>query len=161
MDIFYTREPVKSSEFLLSVLAKGGVHTPKILRTPNGKPYLDGNALYFSVTNTKGLTAIAVSRQEVGLDAEFRNQRRLDALQARLTPLEREEDFFELWTAKEAYIKYRGETLARLLSALTYEQRTLLLESHPIPVFMKHFQLEDCTLCVCAEREEEIAFIRI
>ena len=156
MDIFYTRAPVASSDFLTSVLARCGEPAPEILRSPNGKPYLKGNALYFSITHTEGLTAIAVSSQEVGLDAERRKSRRSDALKARLTSLEREEDFFELWTAKEAYIKFRGETLARTLPCLVYEHKTLLLNSHPVPVFLKHFQLENCTLCVCAEREEDI-----
>ena len=161
MDIFYTTAPVESSEFLKAVLARCGVSAPKILRTQNGKPYLEGNSLFFSVAHTEGLMAIAVADREVGLDVERREARCLNALNARLTPREREEDFFELWTAKEAYIKFRGETLARTLPLLAYEQKTLLLNAHPVPVFLRHFQLEDCTLCVCTDGEEEITFIAI
>lgn len=161
MDVFYTTKPVKSADFLLLILTRCGVIAPKILRTPNGKPYLDGDALYFNVTHTEGLTAVAVCGQEVGLDAERRTERRSGALKARLTPLEREEDFFELWTAKEAYVKFRGETLARMLPSLTYERKSLFLNSHPIPAFFKHFQLGEHTLCVCTEREETITLISI
>ena len=51
---------------------------------------------------------------------------------ARLTAAERQENFFRLWTAKEAYIKYRGGTLAAMLPALRFEGGRLMEGEIPV-----------------------------
>ena len=157
--IFYTTQPENSGEFLRRVLALCGVDEP-ILRTSNGKPYLASGACRFSLTHTEGLLAVAVSAQEVGLDAEYNRPRAAGAYQKRLTPAEQDEVFWELWTAKEAYIKYRGETLARLLNRLRYEQGMLFDGTMSVDAVLKHVQLENCTLCVCTRETEEIELIQ-
>ncbi len=160
MVIYYTTEKTESGEFLKNVLAKHG-GTSQILRTENGKPYLEKGECAFNLADTDGLVAVAVGAQRVGLDAERRKPRKFDAILARLTPAEREEDFFELWTAKEAYVKYRGGTLARDLPDLKYEKGVLYFKDAPTDVIIKHFCLEGCTLCLCTEREEETVFVRL
>lgn len=160
MVIYYKTERAESGEFLQEVLIRHG-GTSEILFTKNGKPYLEEGEAEFSLTHTDGLMAVAVGTQKVGLDAEKRRPRKTDALLSRLTSAEKEEDFFELWTAKEAYVKYLGDTLARLLPALVYEKGVLFYKDAPQKVFLKHIAIGDHILCLCAEREEEVSLVNI
>lgn len=160
MNVYYTTAPTSSAEFLRLVLKKNGLDEP-ILRSPNGKPYLASGALHFSVTHTDGLLAVAVSKQEVGIDAERPTTRRIDALKSRLAPEEQDEDFYELWTAKEAYVKHLGGTLAALLPRLTYTQGNLFLDGAPLKISLCHFTLRDVILCLCTERTEEVHFVEL
>lgn len=160
MVIYYTTEEVLSGAFLQRALAAYGA-AGGIGRTEQGKPYLQNGAAHFNLTHTEGLTAVAVGTQRVGLDAERRKPRNNAALLSRLRPSEREEDFYELWTAKEAYVKYVGGTLAGLLRDLCYEKGVLRMGDAPLKVCLKHWEREGCTLCLCTEKEEEISFVRL
>ena len=160
MVIYYTTEMAESGDFLEKVLKKHGAAS-QILRTANGKPYLEGGEAQFSLTHTEGLLAVAVGADAVGLDAERRKPRKTDAVLARLTPAEREEDFLKLWTAKEAYIKYLGGTLAELLPSLKYEKGVHSFKDAPVDVPLNHFDLEGCLCCVCTAQEEKISLIRL
>ncbi len=156
MIVYYTAAPCGTEEFLLRVLALCGAEGP-VLHTPAGKPYL-ANGPHFSVTDTAGFIAVAVGNCEAGLDAERRRPRPLAALKRRLTPEEQREDFFRLWTAKEAYIKFRGLTLARALPSLEYQKGALWMHGAPLGVFLQHFERKGCCLCLCTEREEPVLF---
>ncbi len=159
MVIYYT-ERGEGESFLRRALAAYGAEG-EILRTDNGKPYLASGDVQFSLTDTDGLIAVAVGRRTVGLDAEKVRPRKLDAVLSRLAPEEREEDFFELWTAKEAYVKFLGGTLAALLPHLTYKKGVLFLQDVPIGATLKHFMLDGCMLCLCTEAEEKISLVRL
>ena len=160
MVIYYTAEKTESGEFLKNILKKHG-GASQILRTKNGKPYLEKGEAEFSLTHTDGLVAVAVGTQRVGLDAERRRSRKIDVLVSRLRPREREEDFFELWTAKEAYVKYLGGTLAEYLPHLEYKKGVLFYKDAPTDVQIKHFALEGCTVCICTEREEQFTLVKL
>lgn len=159
MVIYYTTEKVESGDFLKKALALAGAES-EILRTKNGKPYLEKGELEFSLTHTEGLTAVAVGGK-VGLDAEKRKPRKLDAVLSRLTPEEQKEDFYELWTAKESYVKYLGGTLAEYLPSLTYKKGVLFRKDAPISVCLKLFEIGDHTLCLCTEKEENLTLMRL
>ncbi len=160
MVIYYTEGRMDSGNFLRRVLAAHGAEG-EILRTENGKPYLASGSVQFSLTDTDGLTAVAVGEQAVGLDAERVRPRKTGAILSRLTPEEREEDFFTLWTAKEAYVKYRGGTLAAYLPLLEYKKGVLYFRDAPIGGTLKHFMLGGCMLCLCTAAEEEISLVRL
>lgn len=159
MDVYYTTEKTDGG-FLRTVLALCGADG-EIARGAHGKPHLKAGGLEFNLTHTLGFAAVAVSRRPVGLDAERVRPRKIDALVSRLRPSERQEDFFELWTAKEAYVKYLGGSLAELLPLLVYKKGVLYRENAPLNVFLKHFSAEGCTLCVCAAAEEPVNLVRI
>lgn len=87
---------------------------------PQGKPAIEG--LEFSLSHTTGLSLLAVAtRNPVGVDIErIAPQDDLPALSQRilssselesyqvLSPDERLKAFYQLWTAKEAYVKSLG-----------------------------------------------------
>lgn len=97
----------------------------KILRTENGKPYLEGNPLFFSVSHSREKAVIAISDKQVGADIEVVSDRNYKAVLARFSAEERAEiagtaDFLRHWTVREAYIKMLGSTLAEKLNALKF-----------------------------------------
>ena len=76
----------------------------------NGKPLTAG--VFFSISHSGALVGCAVSDREVGLDVEqIRGvpQRLSRVLEGWQTP----EEFWRLWTRREAAIKCRGGTLGQ------------------------------------------------
>lgn len=104
----------------------------------HGKPRISNpgltDRLFFSISHTPGLIAVAVSRQEeIGLDVEnMQLPRRTVAVADRffagteveallkLPVTEQDSRFFDLWTLKEAYIKARGLGLAIPLRSFAF-----------------------------------------
>ena len=160
IELFRTFQPQPDSlsavKELLSAVC--GIQSPVILRTPQGKPYLDGNALFFSVAHSGALFAVAVSDRPVGLDAERRTHKRYPALTRRLTEEERREDLLKLWTAKEAYVKYADSTLARELPSLVYERGALLKGGLRLPVSLNHAEREGYVYAVCSGSPLHVRF---
>ena len=99
-----------------------------------GKPYVGvGSGMYVSISHSHGLCAAAVSDSEIGVDIEYidpsRSVERLKRLAERffsqdeLAYIKAEADagdavlperFFEVWCAKESYVKYTGAGLSGL-----------------------------------------------
>jgi len=86
-----------------------------------GKPFLPAApALHFSLTHTKGLTAVALHTSPVGCDAEPADRRVEEAtfsimaeeervwLLGLPTAIVRQQAFIRLWVIKEAYVKALG-----------------------------------------------------
>ena len=126
-----------------------GLPDVEILYSPEGKPFLRGSSLAFSLSHSQSWTAFAfvpVSRQRegisLGIDVEDR-MRKVDALriaqrffhpsevevltQMKGQPEELKDEFFRIWTRKESVVKCQGSALARELSQLPPSD--LLLES--------------------------------
>lgn len=101
-------------------------------KAAHGKPYLADASCHFNLTHSENVAALAVDSQDLGLDVEDRTRRvEYLALGKRFfappeaKELERTADprhfFFEIWTAKEAYIKALGDGLSHPLDQfLTY-----------------------------------------
>jgi len=69
--IFYADKSAYTTEAALKKILSDyyKIDNSEILRTENGKPYINGGP-YFSVTHTKNRLYIAFSNEEIGLDAE-------------------------------------------------------------------------------------------
>jgi len=90
-----------------------------------GKPYLaDNNDIFFSISHTKNVVAVAVSNYEVGIDVERLRDVGDDLINMIASPLEKERvlasddsqrEFFRLWTMKESYAKAYGMSVTELL----------------------------------------------
>ncbi|MDE7330149.1 MAG: 4'-phosphopantetheinyl transferase superfamily protein [Clostridia bacterium] len=97
-----------------------------IKRTQNGKPYIDGNPVYFSLSHSGNTGLFAISDNPVGVDLELYKKRKFQAVLSRFTLREQEEIkgefklFLKNWVVKEAYIKMLGATVADTLFSLEY-----------------------------------------
>jgi len=95
------------------------VEDEEILKSEHGKPYLRSGAMHFSLSHSGCFALCAFGSEEVGADIEEIRCIR-DSLitrvcteneQTRLfseTELEKQDDFFRLWTCKESYMKFLG-----------------------------------------------------
>ena len=93
----------------------------------SGKPYVGvGSGMFVSISHSHGLCAVAVSDSEIGIDIEYidpnRPYERLKRLAKRFFATDEleyaaadlTERFFEVWCAKESYVKYTGDGLSGL-----------------------------------------------
>ena len=101
----------------------GGSH--EILRTENGKPYIRGNPLFFSLSHSGKHGMITVCDRPVGVDLEiYKNKDRLLLIaqfpQEEQSEILTEKDFLIHWTVREAFVKMRGSTLAKDLKSTAY-----------------------------------------
>ena len=92
---------------------------PKIKRTKHGKPYFDIPNGYISVSHSGDLVAVVIDSKPIGIDIEIIkpfNQKLIKRVcSERETEYisEKIERFFEIWTAKEAYLKIEGIGLSK------------------------------------------------
>ena len=126
----------------------------RICARPHGRPFLTHQKLDFNLSRSEGWALLAVARQRVGIDLEWRHRRlNVDRLAAetmepdeyqafrRLPATHRHDAFFVNWTCKESVVKADGiglcaplsrvlidddQTRARLLRADGGEDRYLL-----------------------------------
>lgn len=109
----------------------------------HGKPYLPGNAAYFSMSHCAGAVACFVDRQEVGVDIErilpvrekvvFRKlgEKARAEIEAAASP---DEAFTRLWTEKEAIAKFEGRGLS--MPFQTIQSEAYLLTTQVLSPFV-------------------------
>lgn len=95
-----------------------GLTEIRIRRDAYGKPFLEGNRLYFNISHSGDYLAAAVSEQPVGIDIEGMRPVRegmyrkvVRQMEQELIGSEREKDFIRLWTLKESFTKAEGQGL--------------------------------------------------
>lgn len=87
-----------------------------------GKPYIKDSNLYFSLSHSNGVIALAVSKEEIGIDIELikdvkdnlahkvMNEAEYNIYKG-LSKNDKINYFYEVWTSKEAYVKKLGTAL--------------------------------------------------
>ena len=106
-----------------------GQSLPPIAVTPQGKPYfLDGN-WHFSISHTKNFAFCALSRKNIGLDAEEKGRKVSPAMLEKFTSHEEkgrlgtdpEDAFLRLWVLKEAQSKLTGRGMGNWLKNTDFD----------------------------------------
>jgi len=113
-----------TDRILTDILEGEGVSAPVIHRTENGKPYVDEEGVFFSVSHSGSIFACALSSFDIGLDIQDREPRSPEKISERyFTQEERKHPFRRIWTRKEALIKYMGVTLKDVIASETVLDR--------------------------------------
>lgn len=128
-----------------------------IKRNRYGKPYLENfDNFYFNISYTYKAAIVIFSEVDVGIDIEyinnykenivkrfFLNREKLYVLNAR-DNCRKEIRFYEIWTKKEAYVKWRGKGFSipiNSFSVLDVELSkfftTINIEEYIVSIFMK------------------------
>lgn len=117
---------------ILSLYLKRSPTTIEILQSKNGKPYLKDSALQFNLSHSHDLAIYVISNQiQIGIDIEkirapyskqvaerFLSSEELKHF-LQLTAPQQLNEFYRIWTGKEALIKAQGKTLSFSLAAIT------------------------------------------
>lgn len=96
-----------------------GAPLPEIARTPKGKPYFVGSDWHFSVSHTKKHVFCALSRRNIGIDAEEADRNICLKIAEKILSREeyrryeaaadKRDALLRLWVLKEAQGKLTGE----------------------------------------------------
>ena len=124
-NILFKKEQLGSSILLNDILENYFfMDTTKVEYIYNefGKPYIKDSNLYFSLSHSNGVIALAVSKEEIGLDIEIikdvkdnlalkvMNEAEYNIYKG-LSKNDKISYFYEVWTSKEAYVKKLGSAL--------------------------------------------------
>lgn len=162
----YKREDDRARSLLGELLLRKllfeeyGIENAQLETAPNGRPMLKNEKLFVSIAHCEEMAACAVSEKSVGIDIERVIPRAL-SLALRICTKEEEvylfghlpessdylrtdpealERFYEIWTAKEAYFKYKGTGITDLRSVNIL---TLDRQLHRIDDYLVQIVLDD------------------
>ena len=100
-----------------------------------GKPFVVGIPdVHYNISHSGDWVVCIISRQECGIDVEKIDKAHMDIAKRYFTNAEyktletkvgeaQREYFYDLWTLKESYIKYKGKGLQIPLNSFGFEQR--------------------------------------
>ena len=160
IDIFYTFCEAESEEFIKFVLRKYyNILNPTICKTINGKPYIKGVKIHFNLSHSKGLTALAVGKKQVGFDCENLAGKARPAVLNKFSEREKAEihstsDFYVHWTARESYIKFLGETLAACWRKVEYVDGKIYFRGEDAHINILRFVTENTAFSVCGDYQK-------
>lgn len=126
----------------------------EIKRGENGKPYIDGNPVFFSISHSGNEGVILVSDRPCGVDLELMRPRKHGAVFNRFTEREKNEigggltPFLINWVAKEAYIKYLGGSVT-MIKRLEYFGRALYCDGVKADCKIEINVTSDAVYAVC------------
>ncbi|NMA06597.1 MAG: 4'-phosphopantetheinyl transferase superfamily protein [Ruminococcaceae bacterium] len=93
----------------------------KIIRNNHGKPFFSGrDDLFFSLSHSGDYVGIAFSQNNVGFDIQVHRKQNYNRIAKRFfssseysfVEQKGEIAFFDIWSAKESYVKYIGQGLS-------------------------------------------------
>lgn len=150
LGLFYYSFSKTSKELLEIALKEEGITSYKILKSKNGKPYLENSNIFYNISHKNKMVGLIISNSEVGLDIEYidtENIKRKSTLKYFFTEKEREsitnnEELLTLWTKKESYIKLNGGMLRDAIG----------LDINNINVIYDTFKLDDYIITICKSK---------
>lgn len=138
-----------------------------IVKAENGKPYIKGNPVYFSISHCDGLAVTVLSKAPVGVDCES-VRRTSGAVMKRcygdretehiLTSADSDRAFSRLWTLKESYAKMTGEGVGSDLKMKCFDEengRTLFESGAVFYHYGTRFNNEDYFISVCVKTDDK------
>ena len=150
--VYILSNEIDTYGFLESVLKeKFNIKMPEIKRGSHGKPYFPGTAIHFNISHSGDYKVLAIAETPVGVDIE--KVRKADLRVAnRFAQTEKdyvlEKDnnyrFFEIWTKKEAYLKYKGTGLRGGLDSF---------DVFSLPEDINTFRFKEYFISVCGIKE--------
>lgn len=166
--------PGKSGSMLTEALVRkcAGDGCPEIARTEKEKPYFlnppEGEKKCFSVSHSKDIFACIFAPSEVGIDIQHARNVDADRIAERYfsddeSALIHEDrnEFFRIWTRKEAYAKYTGDGISQVIDKTDVLNRK--------DVVFRDMLIDDpdsglecfCAICVGAEEGAMLDEIQI
>jgi len=132
-----------------------------------GKPYLKNqNNIFFNLSHSKKILVCGVFKKEIGVDVEYINHPNLGIAKRFFNEeevkyifqckniLKREKRFYEVWTKKEAYVKYLGKGLSIDLKSFNVIKN----KSNP---WLYSFTYMNYCISICVPLKAEIIIERV
>lgn len=124
----------------------------EVVLKENGKPILQSGEAFISASHSKGFVLCGISKFPIGVDVE--KMRKIDLKVARrfcsekeLENCKNEQDFFKIWTLKEAYFKLYGNVSDIKEIEFTFSADRVCCSDEKIKA--KSFFKNDLAIAVC------------
>lgn len=97
-----------------------------IKKSKSGKLYAENSSHHFNISHSNNLVVCAISKKEIGVDIEKIRNIRFDAASKFANNSEKEyigqnlENFFKIWTLKEAFFKCKGTGLGADIKSISF-----------------------------------------
>ncbi len=142
-----------------------GRETPMFAKGENGKPYCINYPYHFNISHSKQYTVVAVSDRPIGVDIEVIRPFSASASAKYLTedeknyivlddiPENRNQRFYKLWCAKEAYLKLIGTGLKGGIKTLSITPKDNKFYNNQNVTIKYSNELPDCITCVVYENK--------
>lgn len=164
MDI--TQRRAKGASWVYEAVRSYGIvgldpDTCPIERTEKGKPYFPSRPeVCFSVSHSGDYWACAVAEQPLGLDLQKHKGGRLEDIARRFFHpqeadwLERNgiEYFYDVWAAKESYVKWTGQGIDRYFDDFSVVENDKLAENGEGYHFYRFHWKQEYSLCLCGQQ---------
>ncbi len=163
--VYYTFKKIESSDFVKFILNEYyNIPNAEICKSNFGKPYVK-NEIFFNVTHSESLLAVAVSDTSVGIDCEFLNEKEHIAVLSKFSAREQKEinspyDFYEHWTAKEAFIKYIGTSIAKDLKNVEFFNGKIYFCNEEQPISITRLYVDNYTIA-CVSKNNDALLIKL
>lgn len=161
------QERAQARRVLKNVLAQRLSHCPEQLLFEYGKygkPYLKNISLQFSLSYTHGACIVALCDGEIGADIERLRAAKPHVAARCFTDSENlylhqdmqllDRRFYELWTQKEAYVKYTGEGFYR-------SPKSVHVLSQPICGYLYTFADDDMIISLCGRNIHPVSVYKV
>ena len=144
-----------------------GISSPRIAVAENGKPYIEGNEVYFNLSHSEEIAIGAFSDKEVGADVEriksfekavadfVFDSEEIQAVRKN-TKSDTDREYTKLWTIKESLAKYLGTGLSLNLKSVHIDLSTMKAECQKHDTKKLEFTCRDMgeyIITVCSEYE--------
>lgn len=156
--VYYTLRQSESQPVVEYILKERfNITSANFKKNENGKPYIEGNPIYFNVTDTKGFKAMVFSENEVGLDCEnlsreinYEKFKKYFSLRE-FEEIKDKKDFLKNWTAKESFVKKRGKSIFEYLNRIEFFNGKIYFDGNEATESCVHFEIDKTILCLCSE----------
>ena len=141
----------------------------EIKKNKKGKPYIKDSDLHYNISHSDKFWVCVISNEPVGIDIQIATNSKFEKISKRYFTDEEndyvivggKEAFFQIWTIKEAYTKFLGESIFNIIDKVETVKNGLILNEIR-GVKIKILDLSKYTLCenlkctVAFKKDEEI-----
>lgn len=146
------------------LLASHGVYNRCLFRNKNGKPYCK-KKVYFNISYSNNIFVIAISNREIGIDVEeirtcmssgliikrFFSKNEQEYINN--GDKDKERRFFELWTKKEAYVKYTGKGIGK-----DFKETDVIIRNNDVEI--NSFFFNGTVISYCSQNKKKHVTIK-
>ncbi len=163
--VYYTKKEKEfSHEFLFFLLEKHyGIKATEsdLVKSPFGKLSLKQSKIFFNVSHSKDLIAIAFSDSEIGLDIEKIRNKNMSKLNYKYfgNKVSTREEFFTLWTMAESFVKYKAGSIAIDLKDIELIDGNVLFKGEKQNVVIKNIIFDDYVFAITKENDFEFEIL--
>ncbi len=165
MKIYYAyKDKSYSHEFLFFILKNyydiTAIETD-LKKTELGKLYIENSPIKFNLSHSDNVIAIAFCENELGFDVEKLRDLSYSKLSQRCfgTTPQNAEEFFELWTKAESFVKFKAKSILAELKDIEIEDNAITYKGEKQSLFVKTGRIDDFIYTAICEQYKEITVI--